>query len=167
VTEPVAFAAGAEISPDGETSSVVSVRPDGRKWRVDLVYYGPPEALVEEAARVYRLPDCLGAFADPLSCAPLLDNLKLNMAMTLLEAKDVAAADYEFRLAARKKLIVAGEHPALEAAVIYAQGRTLANVFSFERRKAAVDMSPLRAASFAYWGLCQYSATAEPGAWWV
>ena len=53
------------------------------------------------------------------------------------------------------------------AAVIYAQGRTLANVFSFERRKAAVDMSPLRAASFAYWGLCQYSATAEPGAWWV
>lgn len=162
------MAVGLEMSADTDLAAVAVARGrdrdrdgdgDGEEvYQVDLVFYGPPEGAVGEAARACAGPGAgLGGcqvYLDPMPCAGLLDPLRMaGVRLHLLEAVDVAASSYEFRSLVRGHRVTAGAHEALRAAMQYAQRRPLATAFAFERRRVEVDMSPLNAAAFGLWGL--------------
>jgi hypothetical protein len=160
-------AVGLELSTDTETLSVaVAGHEDGaRRYQVDLIYYGPPDGGMDAVTAAVAGEDCLGAWADAMQIAGLIDDLRSAAVwLHLLTAVEVAAASYVFKAAVRGRKIKTAGHPALKTAVQYATRRPLSVSFAFERRRVPADMSALNAAAFAFYGV-KRNEDMEAGVW--
>lgn len=157
---------GFEVSTDVDMAAIVVAGADGGKYLVDLAYYGPPDAAVAEAARLYGLfGDCCGVYADPLPSAGVLDALRAAVWLQTLGPEDVAAASWQFTTEVRARRVKAAGNPVLRESMRVAVPRPLALRFAFERKRATVDQSPLNAAAFGLWGFRRNEAAQEPGVW--
>ena len=143
-------AIGLEMSLNADVAAAIEAagRQDGGVWHFHLreLYYGPADgvAAVVAGAQVW---------CDPMPCGALVPSLQhVGCWPRLLEATDVAAASYEFKVAVQARRVTADPSEALRQAMMYAVRRPLATAFAFERRKVASDMSVLNAAAFAMWG---------------
>jgi uncharacterized protein YciI len=97
----------------------------------------------------------LAVMIDPRSPAlTLIDPLKaLDVDVTEASTHVVAAAHGDFLDELRAGRLSIGRHPALDAAAKYAMSRQLAGAEALERRKPAVDASPIVAAELATWAV--------------
>jgi hypothetical protein len=162
-------ACGIELSTDTEVCSVAMAgREDGaRRYQVDLLYYGPSAGAIDAAGAAVGSEESLGAYADPMQIAGLLDDLRnAGVWLHLLTAVEVASASYVFKQAVRGRKIKTSGHEALKSALQYATRRPLAAAFAFERRKVPADMSPLNAASFALYGV-RRNEDIQAGVWFL
>ena len=81
-----------------------------------------------------------------MPCAGILDDLRAaGVWLHLLEATDVAAAQWQFTTEVRARRVKLGGHPALRESMRAALPRPLAARFAFERKRVTADMSPLNA----------------------
>ena len=158
-------AIGLELSAEADVASIAVAARDGGKWLADLVFYGSPDEAAGQCSKLYGDLDTCGVFADPLPCAGIVDDLRVNVWAHLLGPEDVAAASWQFTTEVRGRRVKLGSHPALKKSMQAAVPRPLAVRFAFERRRVTADMSPLNAAAFALWGLRKNEALSEPGVW--
>lgn len=157
------MAIGLELSAEADMAAIAVAAREGARWSANLAFYGSPDDAVAECSRLYTELDSCGVYADPMPCAGLLDDLRANVWLHLLEATDVAAAAWQFTTEVRGRRVKLGGHPALKESMRAAVPRPLAARFAFERRRVTADMSPLNASAFALWGLRRNEAAQEPG----
>ena len=160
-------AIGLELSAEADVASIAVAGRDGGRWLADLVFYGSPDEAAGQCSKLYGDLDTCGVFADPLPCAGIVDDLRVNVWAHLLGPEDVAAASWQFTTEVRGRRVKLGRHPALKESLRAAVPRPLAVRFAFERRRVTADMSPLNACAFGLWGLRKNEAVSEPGAWVV
>jgi hypothetical protein len=165
VTETTTTAVGLELSTSVDMAAVAVAVKDGAKWMADLVFYGSPDEAVAQCSKLYGELDTCGVFADPLPCAGIVDDLRVNVWAHLLGLEDVAAASWQFTTELREHRVRLGKHPALREAMRAAVPRPLAVRFAFERKRVSTDQSPLNACAFALWGLRRNESVSEPGVW--
>jgi hypothetical protein len=158
-------AVGLELSTEADVASIAVAVKDGAKWMADLVFYGSPDEAVAQCSRLYGELDSCGVFADPLPCAGIVDDLRLNVWAHLLGPEDVSAAAWQFTTEVRHRRVKLGTHPALKKAMQAAMPRHLGPRWAYERRKVNADQSPLNSAAFAVWGLRKNESVSEPGVW--
>jgi len=158
-------AIGLELSAEADVASIAVAGRDGGRWLADLVFYGSPDEAAGQCSRLYGELDTCRVFADPLPCAGIVDDLRVNVWAHLLGPEDVAAASWQFTTELRGRRVKLGKHPALKESLRAAVPRPLAVRFAFERRRVTADMSPLNACAFGLWGLRKNEAVSEPGVW--
>jgi len=158
-------AIGLELSAEADVASIAVAGRDGGRWLADLVFYGSPDEAAGQCSKLYGDLDTCGVFADPLPCAGIVDDLRVNVWAHLLGPEDVAAASWQFTTELRGRRVKLGRHPALKESLRAAVPRPLAVRFAFERRRVTADMSPLNACAFGLWGLRKNEAVSEPGVW--
>ncbi len=158
-------AIGLELSAEADVAAIAVAARDGGKWLADLVFYGSPDEAVAQCSRLYGELDNCGLFLDPMPCAGIVDDLRVNAWVHLLGPEDVAAASWQFTTELRGRRVKLGKHPALKESLRAAVPRPLAVRFAFERRRVTADMSPLNAAAFGLWGLRKNESVSEPGVW--
>jgi hypothetical protein len=154
------------VSVDGDTGSIVEVRPRaGGGWRGRVLYYRSAALLPGFAGELYEAEDeALGFYVDPMPSAVILDGLRRRVVVHTLDAVDVAAAAAGLRNAVKAGDVSAEEHPALEQALTFAMRRPLATAFGFERKNVPCDMSVLNAFAFGLQGAMQHGEV-EPSGW--
>jgi hypothetical protein len=155
-------AIGLELSAAADVAAIAVAARDGANWRADLMFYGSPDEVTGEAARLYGELDNCGLFLDPLPCAGILDGLRAaGVWLHELGPEDVAASAWQFTTEFRGHRVKLSGHPALRESMRAAVPRPLAARFAFERRRVTSDMSPLNASAFAMWGIRRNEV--EPG----
>ena len=159
-------AIGLELSAEIDVAAVAVAEPDGRGHKADVVFYGSPDAVTGECARLYESTENCGLFLDPWPCAGILDGLRTaGIWLHEMSPEDVSAASFQYTTELRGRRVKLGKHPALKAAMRSAVPRPLATRFAFERRRVTSDQSPLNACAFALWGSRRNEAAQQPGAW--
>ena len=159
VGDPVtATAIGLELSASTDMAAIAMAARDGQRWLADLMWYGDPDGVVAEAARLYAaLEGNCGVFADPQASAGVLDGLRAaGLWLHLLEATDVSAAQFQLVTEVRHRRVKLGSDPALRESMRAALPRPVTARFGFQRKQA--DVSPLNAC-----GLRRNEAGADPG----
>jgi hypothetical protein len=159
-------AIGLELSAETDMAAVAVAGPDGRRFAADVVFYGSPDAVTGECARLYETTGNCGLFLDPWPSAGILDGLRAaGIWLHEMSPEDVSASSWQYTTELRARRVKLGKHPALKAAMRSAVPRPLAARFAFERRKVTSDMSPLNACAFALWGSRRNEAASDPGVW--
>jgi hypothetical protein len=159
-------ALGLELSAEADVAAIAVAGPEGRGHKADVVFYGSPDAVTGECARLYETTESCGLFLDPWPCAGILDGLRAaGIWLHEMTPEDVSAAAWQYTTELRGRRVKLGEHPALKAAMRSAIPRPLATRFAFERRRVPSDQSPLNACAFALWGIRRNEAAAQPGVW--
>jgi hypothetical protein len=159
------MAIGVDLSTDVDMAAIGVASAEGGRYLVDVAWYGSPDLVVAEASRLYSETDNVGVFANPESCAGILDDLRgAGCWLHELAALDVSAGQWQCLTEVRARRVKGATHPALREAVRTAEPRNRSARFMFERRRAA-DQCPLNACAFALWGLRRNEAASEPGAW--
>lgn len=161
-------AIGVELSTDTDMAAVAVAGAEGGKYLARVMFYGSPDDVVAECARLYGELDNCGVFCDPQPNAGIVDGLRAaGCWLHLMEGTDVSASQWQFVTEVRARRVKAEDHPALRAAMRAADSRPHLLRFAFERRRVQVDQSPLAAAADALWGFRKNEAVSEPGAWVV
>jgi hypothetical protein len=161
-------AIGVDLSSDVDRAAVGVAIDDDGKILVDVTWYGSPDDVAAECARLYSEQDNCGVFADPQPCAGILDDLRGGGCwLHELEALDVSASQWQCLTEIRARRVKGATHPALREAMRAAVPRNRAVRFMFERRQASADQCPLNAAAYALWGLRKNQRLSEPGVWQV
>lgn len=147
-------ALGVEISVDRMHTSVAAAARTGNAVTVALVEYLDGSDTAAKVAEIAgRAADLLGVVIDPRSpAATLIGPLEsLGVAVTQVNAHQVAVAHGRFVDELRAGRLKIADHPQLDAAAQHALTRPLSGAEALERRKPAVDTSPLVAAELAVW----------------
>lgn len=158
---------GAEIAEDRSSCSVAKAwrEPDGRV-AVKLVWRGSPSAAGDVLDALYMSDEPVEVTVDPKSQSATLSTAltERGVAARRLTAEEVAVAHGEFM-----DLVPGGlkhfNQTELTAAVRGSQERNLAGARALDRKRVAVDQSPLNAAEFAVFGLVRWEENSQPGAW--
>lgn len=160
------FAIGVDLSADYDRAAIAAGGAGEGRYEVDVAWYGSPDDVVAQCARLYAELDPCGTFADPQACAGILDGLRAEgVWLHELEPLDVSAAQFQYLTEVHARRVKGGKHPALREAMRTAESRQRAVRFAFERRRVMADQAPLNAAAFALLGLRRNQAVSEPGAW--
>ena len=161
------MAIGVDLSTDVDMAAIGTATAEDGRYLVDVSWYGSPDLVVAEAARLYSETDNVGVFADPLPCAGILDDLRgAGCWLHELAALDVSAAQWQCLTEVRARRVKGATHPALREAVRTAEPRNRSVRFMFDRKRAA-DQCPLNAAAYALWGVRKNERLSEPGVWVV
>lgn len=147
-------ALGIEISVDRMHTSIAAAAQTDDAVTVALVdYLDGSDTAANVAEIVGRAVDPLGVVIDPRSpAATLIGPLTaLGVAVTEVNTHQVAVAHGRFVDELRAGHLKIADHPQLDAAAQHALTRPLAGAEALERRKPAVDTSPLVAAELAVW----------------
>jgi hypothetical protein len=152
---------GLEISEDRQHTSICAAgRADGDLIVVELVAYIDGTDPVVEVLRLYRERIVLAVALDPGSPGATLCKLLRNAGISFTEmtSHDVAVSHGGFiDLLGEGRLKVVPD-ARLTQAVKQGQDRRLGGASAWERRGAAVDVSPANAAEFAVWAVLNASA---------
>lgn len=158
--EPVAL--GVEVSRDRQWSRIAlaGVRPDGHH-HVQLVRSDKGTGWVATAvAELAAKWSPVATVVDPGSAAgslvPALS--EAGVEPMLLASRDVAAACGSFADAVAEGTVHHPEDRVLEVAVAAAGQRFTAGAWIFDAADRSTDISPLRAVTFARWGLVKSAA---------
>ena len=118
-----------------------------------LEYLDGPDHAATVAEIAGRAVELLGVVVDPRSpAATLVEPLQaLGVNLTTPTTHEVAVAHGRFVDELRAGRLKIAEHPNLDAAAQHALARPLAGGEALDRRKPAVDQSPLVAAELAVW----------------
>jgi hypothetical protein len=152
-------ALGVEIAIDrGHTSIARAGRGGDGRLLVGLAAYavGTDHAsVIRDMVATRGKCEVLAVMLDPRSpAATLVEPLKaLRVDITLADTHTVAAAHGDFADLLRAGQLAIEPHPALNAAAQYAMVRPLGGAEALERRKPAVDTSPIVAAELAVWAV--------------
>jgi hypothetical protein len=159
---------GLELSAEVDAAALAVAGTEGKRWSVDLAFYGSPEAAVTEAGKLYQNTENCGVFLDPMPCAGILDELRAaGLWLTTFGPEDVSAAAWQFTTAVRAHQVKLGGHKALRESMRAAVPRPLTQRWAFERYKTTSDMAPLNSAAFALLGLRRNEGLSDPGVWAV
>jgi hypothetical protein len=159
VLMPNEVALGVEIAIDRTHTSVVAAGRgvDGRIV-VRLVAYLPGTdhaGVIRDMVTSRPRREVLAVLLDPRSpAATLVEPLKvLLVELTLADTHTMAAAHGDFADQLKAGRLAIEPHPALTAAAQHAMTRPLSGAEALERRKPAVDTSPIVAAELAVWAV--------------
>ena len=147
-------ALGVEVSQDRLHTSVAAAARDGDRVAVVLLEYLDGTDTAGAVAEIAgRAVDLLGVVVDPRSpAATLIDTLKaLGVDVVTPNAHEIAVAHGRFVDELRAGRLKISDHPQLAAAAQHALVRPLAGGEALDRRRPAVDPSPLVAAELAVW----------------
>lgn len=148
------FVIGVEVASDREHTSIATAsRHDDGRVEVQVLYL----AGADTARHVHELAaggsDVRGVVLDASSesktLIPALEELRVDF--ELVRPADVAAAHGVFRSEAKAKRLKLPDVEEMRVAFRFASGRSLSGSEALDRRRAAVDVSPLFAAEFAVW----------------
>jgi hypothetical protein len=157
-------AIGLELSATTDMAAIAVAARDGQRWLADLMWYGDPDDVVAECARLYEELETCGVYVDPQPSAGVLDGLRAaGVWLHMLEATDVSASQFQLVTDVRRRRVKLGGHPALRESMRAAVPRPVTARFGFQRKQA--DVSPLNSAAHALWGLRRNEARADVGAW--
>ena len=145
---------GIQISEDRRHTSVCAAGwVDGQFILVELAAYVAGTDPVADVLRLKAERTVSRVAVDPHS--PAATTIKLltraGVRVTELTSHDVAVAFGEFVDALEAGRLKAAANPLLSAAVQHGTSRALGGAATWQRRGAAVDTSPLDAATFAHW----------------
>jgi hypothetical protein len=153
---------GVDMPPDRSMATifVAGLRPDGL---VGLEMVERRLGTSWLVPRIKELDDKWNPEAwavDPRSGAgTIIDELEfVRIPVAKMNAQDVAHSNGQMFDAFRDDLIRHRGEAALRSAIAGADKRPLSEAWAFDRKNAAVDISPLMAASFALWGYMKFSA---------
>ena len=143
--------------PDDVPQVEVADQREGTAWVVTRVCeldakYGRPGVVIDGSSAAAAL-------------APEIE--REGVEVTLLGAREVAAACGQFFDAVVNGLVRYVPHPALEQAVTGASKRPVADAWAWNRRNSGYDISPLMAASLAFSAAVEGERTVSPGVWFV
>ena len=140
------FVAG--LRPDGKIALEMVDRQPGTKWLVPRI---------KELDDKWN-PDMWAI--DPRSGAgTIIDELEfVHIPVAKMSAQDVAHSNGQMYDAFRDDLIRHFGTKVLRDAIAGADKRPLSEAWAFDRKNAAIDISPLMAASFALWGYIKFSS---------
>jgi hypothetical protein len=149
-------ALGIEVSSDRMHTSIAAAARDGDRVAVALLEYldgtDTAAAVAEIAGRAVKLNALV---IDPRSPAATLIEPLQALSVTVVQptTHDVAVAHGRFVDELRAGRLRIADHPQLDAAAQHALTRPLAGGEALDRRKPAVDSSPLVAAQLAVWAI--------------
>jgi hypothetical protein len=147
---------GLEISEDRRHTAVAAAgRTDGDLIVVELVAYIDGTDPVAEVLRLQAERTVRAVVLDPGSPGATLVKLLKNagVGFTEMGSHDVATAHGGFIDLLTAGKLKAVPDPRLTQAVKHGQDRRLGGASAWERRGAAVDISPANAAEFAVWAV--------------
>ena len=150
----VHVALGIEVSSDRLHTAIAAAARDADRVTVALVeYLNGTDTAATVAEIAGSAVGLLGVVIDPRSpAATLIEPLHaLGVALTTPTTHEVAVAHGRFVDELRAGRLRIAEHPNLDAAAQHALARPLAGGEALDRRKPAVDQSPLVAAELALW----------------
>ena len=159
-------ALGVEIAIDrGHTSIVSAGRGRDGRIVVELAAYVPGtdhSSTIRNMVASQGKHKVLAVMLDPRSpAATLLEPLRLlRVDVTEASTHVVSAAHGCFLDELRAGRLAIEKHPQLDTAAKYAMSRQLAGGEALERRKPAVDTSPVLAAELAVWAVLHVSRIA-------
>lgn len=154
------IALGVDVTPDRGWSSLAAAgtRPDGR-WHVEVVDHRPgTDWLVARTAEVAGRWGASCVVLDPASAAGSLlgDFARAGVQPTLSAPRDMAAACGRlFDAVASDRVRHLGQQD-VTAALTGAHKRSLADAWAWDRKSAAVDISPLVAITLALWAHAEH-----------
>jgi hypothetical protein len=152
-------ALGVEIAIDrGHTSIVRAGRGRDGRIVVELAAYVPGTdhaGTVRDMVASQGKREVLAVMLDPRSpAATLVEPLKeLRVELTLADWHVLASAHGDFADQLKAGKLAIEPHPTLTAAAQHAMTRPLSGAEALERRKPAVDTSPIVAAELATWAV--------------
>jgi hypothetical protein len=152
-------ALGVEIAIDrGHTSIARASRGIDGRIVVELAGYLPGSdhvSVIRNLVDSRPNREVLAVMLDPRSpAATLVEPLKvLRVKLTLADTHTMAAAHGDFADQLKAGRLAIEPHPALTAAAQHAMTRPLSGAEALERRKPAVDTSPIVAAELAVWAV--------------
>ena len=147
-------ALGVEVSSDRLHTSIVGAARDGDRVAVVLLEYLDGTDTAGAVAEIAgKAVDLLGVVIDPRSPAATLIAPLRALGVDLVEptTHEVAVAHGRFVDELRAGRLKIADHPQLDAAAQHALTRPVAGGEALDRRKAAVDSSPLVAAELSVW----------------
>ena len=144
---------GVEISVDRRHTSIVTAGRSDGLLVFELIAYLNGSDTAENVAAMAAARDVKQVTVDPRSPGATLIAPLRALGLKVLEPKatDMAVAHGRFVDELRAGRLKYVAHPALDAAVQFADSRPLAGAEAIERRKVEADAGPLAAAELAVW----------------
>lgn len=147
--DPVTF--GVDVAPNGAAAAVVAASGGV----VEMVEHRPGTTwLPDRLHQLVRDHHPYGIWLDATGPAGMLlpELERVGVAVSLVTGGDSAKACGLFWSAVVDKTVGHRHSPAMDAAVVGATRRTAGDAWRWNRRDSTVDISPLVAATLAYWG---------------